>query len=117
MDFDLWTYPLPQQVGYSGSVFSDTGVFLPLAEVKKGGRLVSKVPRAIRHCVTQVYKKRGIMGREGLSSAFAICTAQMQKAGQIKSGTQKATKKGSKKHKASKAKDVDYESILKAVKK
>jgi hypothetical protein len=95
-----------------------SSVLIPLDEVMKGGRLRSSMPRNLRRCVVDVFKKRGIAGREGMSSAFAICTATLQKAGQIKPGTQKTTKKGKKRGKAkgrlknALSKDVEYEKLL-----
>jgi len=75
-----------------------------------------KTPPAVRRCVVDVFKERGVSGREGLDSAFAICIKSQQKAGQMKGGGQ--TKKGKKrsKHFAGKkdmaAYDREFEKIL-----
>jgi len=94
-------------------------VFVPLNEVFKKGKLVSKMPQVVRSCVAQVAAKHG----GDVSKAFAICTAGLQKSGTLKKGTQKLTKKGRGKagvrgrDPASKEKDLDYERLVAAARK
>jgi len=92
-----------------------------LQEVWVKGRFQSDVPSPVRHCVVKVYqqqRKKGKKHRGALSAAFAICMASMQKAGQVKPGTRKLTKRGVGKasararDKSSKAKDREYERIV-----
>ena len=90
-----------------------------LTEVWKRGKLQSEIPRAIRRCVVKVYKK-GEPGSEGLSRAFAICTATMQKAGQVKRGSRRLTKRGVGKatwfaeKPNARSQDQEYERIVKS---
>jgi hypothetical protein len=119
MDLDLWTYPLPEIVGEPSYVSNDGQVFVPISEVMKQGKLVSKVPQIVRSCVAQVAGKSG----GDVSKGFAICTAALQKSGTLKKGTQKLTKSGRGKAGArgkdpdSKNKDLNYERLVAAARK
>lgn len=102
---------------------------VPLTEVWKKGKLVSDTPVAVRHCVVKVFKSlggdkaQGDDRRDALSRAFAICMSSMQKAGQVKPGTRKLTKKGAgkagwrMKDPETKTKDREYEQIVQSVRK
>lgn len=78
----------------------------------------SHVPSPLRHCVAATTSK----GRD-TSSAFAVCTAQLQKSGVLKKGSQDLTSKGEKtaaeheKEPTAAEKDAAYEKALKAAKK
>lgn len=119
MDWDLWTYPLPEVIGEPSLVFDGGRVLLPLSEVWKAGKLISKTPQVLRHCVAQVAAKN----QGDVSKAFAICTAGLQKAGVLKSGSKTLSKKGRGKAGArgkepdSKQKDIDYEQLVAAARK
>jgi hypothetical protein len=94
-EWDLWTHPEPEITGDPSWVFDNGRRLVPIDEKRdKDGKLKSKNPRGIRRCVVDVFKKGGSKDKEGLSRAFAICTAAMQKAGQVKAGSRKLTKKG-----------------------
>jgi len=54
------------------------------------------MPQILDSCVEDVMKKQSLPK----SRAFAICTAQLQKAGILKGGTQELTKKGGKRQSA-----------------
>ena len=116
MDFDLWTYPLPEVSGEPSWV--TLGGLVPISETWKAGKLISKVPQVLRNCVAKVAAKDGDTSR-----AFAICTATLQKSGKLKKGTQKLTKKGRDaagqrgKRPDAKDKDLDYERLIKAARK
>jgi len=77
----------------------------------------AQTPASVKHCVAALAKKYGT------SKAFAICIAQMQKAGMLKPGTIKSTSKGKKADKRhSGEKDAgkkmkSYERFLKAARK
>jgi hypothetical protein len=119
MDWDLWTYPLPEIIGEPSYVSNDGTVLVPISEVMKKGKLVSKVPQVVRSCVAQVAAKSG----GDVSKGFAVCTAALQRAGTLKKGTQKLTKSGRGKagargkDPASKDKDLDYERLVAAARK
>lgn len=119
MSWDLWTYPQPEIIGEPSYVSSDGRVLVPISEVWKGGKLVSKTPQVLRHCVAAVAAKSG----GDVSKAFAICTAGLQKAGVLKGGSQKLSKKGRGRAGArgrepdSKQKDIDYEQLVAAARK
>ena len=72
-----------------------------------------QTPTAVKHCVAKVAPKYG----GDTSRAFAICVAQLQKAGQLKSGSMKATSKGKKAHTGNGAKLKSYEKLLKKARK
>jgi len=76
----------------------------------------AQTPTGVKHCVTKVAPKFG----GDTSRAFAICVSQMQKGGQLKPGTMKATAKGEKAHRGEKgasARVKEYEKLLKNSKK
>lgn len=75
----------------------------------------SSKPLGLRRCVADVAAKDGDVSR-----AFAICTKSLQKAGVLKKGTQKLTKKGAgrtagkySKESDVKEKDAAYEKLIK----
>jgi len=104
-------------------------VLVPLTEVWKKEKLVSGTPVAVRHCVVKVFKSlggdkaKGDDRREVLSRSFAICMSSMQKSGQVKPGTRKATKRGAgkaawrMKDPKTKVKDLEYERIVQSARK
>ena len=79
-----------------------------------------KNPAQLRRCVRAILKGKGIdsPNREQLSSAFAICTAQLQKGGYLKRGTRDVTKKGATRSRSKAAelghgsKVAEYEKML-----
>lgn len=85
------------------------------SEVWEKGKLKSGMPLGLRRCVADVAKKND----GDTSKVFAICTASLQKAGVLKKGTHKLTKKGRKrtsskysKNQDIQQKDMDYETLL-----
>lgn len=78
----------------------------------------SRVPVSVRRCVRAVAAEDGDLDR-----AFAICVAQGQKNGELKTGTIQPTAKGAKRGKAkaadkdASAKDQEYEMLLKGARK
>lgn len=86
-----------------------------LDEVRRKGKLVSKMPAVVRHAVAKIHKKTGDLGR-----SFAIATATLQKAGILKPGSHRLTKKGkraSAKHSGEEdagKKDKTYERAVKS---
>lgn len=76
-------------------------------------------PTTVKHCVTKLAAKYG----GDTSKAFAICVAQMQKAGYLKKGSVQSTSKGKKadkRHASEKEagkKMKSYERFLKAARK
>lgn len=121
-EWDLWTHPEPEITGKPSWVFNHGRTLVPIDEKRdKSGELVSKHPRAVRRCVVDVFKAGDDQSKEGLSRAYAICTAAMQKAGQLKAGSRKLTKKGTGKAAAFAAKpdadekDLEYERIVKGM--
>jgi hypothetical protein len=119
MSDNLWTYPLPEVIGEPSYVFDSGRVLIPISEVFKRGKLVSKMPQIVRSCVAQVAGKSG----GDVSKGFAICTAALQKAGVLKKGTQRLTKKGRAKagprgkDPESEYKDLEYERLVAAARK
>jgi hypothetical protein len=79
-------------------------------------------PPQLKRCVRAIVKDRGISkpSREDLSSAFAICTKQLQRTGYFKIGTSEPTKKGLKRGRSKAAdkehgiKVAEYEKMLSA---
>ena len=119
MSWDLWTYPQPEVLGEPNYVSNDGQMLVPISEVWIAGKLVSKTPQVLRHCVAQVAAKNG----GDVSKAFAICTAGLQKAGVLKRHTRDLTKKGRARAGArgrdsdSGQKDLDYEQLVAAARK
>lgn len=76
----------------------------------------------LRRCVSAVTDKDGDTSREGVSRAFAICTASLQRKGYMKPGTDKLTGKGAartrekRKEPENAEKMRRYELVLKAAK-
>lgn len=79
----------------------------------------SHTPTMLKHCVADVAGKQG----GDTHRAFAICTASLQKAGELKAGSNTATKKGKAKGAAhakepgAEKKVADYEKLLAAARK
>jgi len=120
-EWELWTHPEPEITGEPSWVFDGGKRLVPIREKRDSeGELVSQNPRGIRRCVVDVYQK-GEKGKEGLSKAFAICTAAMQKAGQVRKGSRKLTRKGTgratyfARQGDAANKDAEYEKIVKGV--
>ena len=94
-----------------GRVFQTGAEFARISSVMEGRKAT---PPILKRCVRAVAMQYG----GDISKAFAICTAQMQKAGLLKSGTGKPTKAGIKsgRRKAADAghpgKLSDYEGLL-----
>lgn len=119
-EWDLWTHPEPEIIGEPSWVFDGGKRLVPIREKRDSeGKLVSKNPRGIRRCVVDVVKKGDVKGKEGISRAFAICTAALQKAGQVRKGSRKLTKKGTgratyfARQSDADEKDAEYEQIVK----
>ena len=121
-EWQLWMHPYPTMIKNAGRVnpalvpyfemLSGDDGFVRLSDLIEGRK--GKTPPQLKRCVRAIAKERGgdEPTRDQLSSAFAICTKQLQRNGYLKVGSQKPTKKGSKKGR-SKAAQKDHSSKLK----
>jgi len=122
-EWQLWMHPYPSLIKNYGKRFLP-GLRPDLRDLHSN-RLINlsdlfeerkkkHTPVQLKRCVRAVAKKHD----GDVSKAFAICTAQLQKSGYLKVGTQKPTKAGSAAsrskaaEKGHKAKVADYEKLL-----
>lgn len=133
-EWQLWVHPYPTMIKNKSRrlnparvpyarLFSDGDEFIKLKdlfEARKG-----HLPTQLKRCVRAIAKERGgdEPTRDDLSRAFAICTAQLQRSGYLKKGSQDPTKKGTKRsrskagEKGHKSKVAEYEKMLGAARK
>jgi hypothetical protein len=88
-EWQLWMYPYPTLVKEKRFSWDMLGI-------QKGtlGEARKPTQPQMKRCVLAIAAKDGGDPKAALSKAFAICTAQLQKHGYIKKGTNRATKKG-----------------------
>lgn len=100
-EWQLWMHPYPTLIKTRGRrlnpalhpmgrVFQDGKELVRLSDLFEARK--KKTPPQLKRCVRAVAKKNG----GDTSKAFAICTAQLQKTGYLKVGTQRPTKAGEK---------------------
>jgi hypothetical protein len=112
-EWQLWMYPYPTLVKEKKFSWDMVGV-------EKGtlGEARKPTQPQMKRCVLAIASKDKGDPKAALSKAFAICTAQMQKHGYVKQGTNRATKKGEKagrskaSEKGHKGKVEKYEKLL-----
>lgn len=133
-EWQLWTYPYPTMIKNKSRrlnparvpyarLFSDGDEFIKLKDLFEARK--KHLPTQLKRCVRAITKERGgdEPTREDMSRAFAICTAQLQRSGYLKKGSQKPTKKGKTRsrskagEKGHKSKVAEYEKMLALVRK
>jgi len=98
-------------------VLDGVGRYIRLSDLVEARR---SSPPQLKRCVRAIIKDKGISkpSREDLSSAFAICTKQLQRTGYFKLGTAEPTKKGLRRGKSKAAENehgtkvAEYEKML-----
>ena len=103
-EWQLWMYPYPTLV-------KEKKFFWDMVGIQKNAIGEERKPTQpqMKRCVLAIASKEDGDPRAALSKAFAICTAQLQKHGYLKKGTNRATKKGEKAGR-SKASDKEHAS-------
>jgi len=132
-EWQLWVHPYPTMIKNKRRVnprlvpymemFSDSDGFVRLSDLIEGKK--RPTPPQLKRCVRAIAKQSGgdEPSRKDISRAFAICTKQLQKHGYLKKGSQKPTKKGSKRgrskagEKEHAVKLADYEKMLASARK
>lgn len=97
-EWQLWMHPYPTLIKTRGRRLQpglrpdvrelDDTEIVKISDLFEGRK--RKTPPQLKRCVRAVAKKHG----GDVSKAFAICTAQLQKGGYLRIGTQEPTKAG-----------------------
>ena len=128
-EWQLWMHPYPTMLKTKGKkinpkyypfarVLASDKSYVNLSDIYEA-RKKGHTPVVLKRCVRAVAKQYG----GDVSKAFAICTAQLQKGGYLRTGTQKVTAKGKKRSKSKAAqkghagKVAEYEKLLKGARK